>query len=430
MIYLIMNFTLFHADKNALAKKSFINETESNKSDTLQNINEEIEPVAGPSNPMPITENINEYELNDSDSENNVSIYDDALPIAENINEYTFDSEWENDINESLTLLGKNMINPALTYMLEYSDLSQNQIMQLIKHNKDESCKTVSKNIKDTTKRDIYIELAKPDDKSILTFPENCEQVLKSVESQSMKDTCISKENMVDELISSSPESDNLTQVKPLENNVKPSNITITSDVSNLDKRISDKYSLAQKSNNVIRIDTSESDSDDFVEIQDVPVHDMNTSRNTTKKKDIEVTFKIDKKLEDDIFTDIFREMNKEKVISVSSEQEQYVDMINGEQQTQLISENSNEDTLILDTLYEEPIKEKTKIKLPENIELSKNILDDEDIIFNSENSSKSIEHNTDTPTQVKPLDECIQKKSQVLPTNKKDLIELKVSLL
>ncbi|KAG5340120.1 ERCC5 protein, partial [Acromyrmex heyeri] len=425
---------IYISDKNALAKKSITNETEPNKSDTLQNVNEEIEPVAGPSNPMPIVENINEYELNDSDSENNVSIYDDALPIAENINEYTFDSEWEseNDINESLTLLEKN---PALTYMLEYSDLSQNQIMQLIKRNKDESRKTVSKNIKDTTKKDIYTELAKPDDKSVLTFPENCEQVLKSVESQSMKDACIPKENMADELISSSPESDNLTQVKPLENNVETSNITITSDVSSLDKEIiSDKHYLAPKFNNVIRIDTSESDSDDFIEIQDVPIHDMNISRNTTKKKDIEITFKIDKELEDDIFTDIFREVNKEKIIPVSPEQEQFVDMINGEQQTQLISENSSgrEDTLILDTIYEESIREKTKTKLPENIELSKNILDGEDITCDSENSSKSIEHSTDTPTRVNPLDECtekIQNKPQVLPTNKEDLIELKEQL-
>ncbi|XP_018367514.1 PREDICTED: DNA repair protein complementing XP-G cells homolog isoform X2 [Trachymyrmex cornetzi] len=421
---------IYISDKNALAKKSVANETEANESYTLQNVNEEIEPVAGPSNPMPIVENINEYELNDSDSENNVLIYDDPLPIAENINEYTFDSEWEseNDTNESLTLLEKNMINPALMYMLEYSDLSQNQIMQLIKRNKDESRKTVSKNIEDTAKRDICIELAKLDDKSVSTFPENCKQVLKSVESQSMKDACIPKENLADELISSSPESDNLTQVKPLENNIKTS--SITSDVSSLDKGIiSNKHSLAPKSNNVIRIDTSESDSDDFVEIQDVPIHDMNISRNTTNKKDIEITFKIDKKLEDDIFTDIFRKVNKEKVIPVNPEQEQFVDMVNGEQQTQLISENSSENTLILDTIYEESIREKTKTKLPENIELSKNIVDDEDIICDSENSSKSIEHSMDTPTQVNPLDECIQKKPQVLPTNEEDLIELKGQL-
>lgn len=424
-----MNFTLFHADKNALAKKSVTNEIELNKSDMLQDVNEEIEPVAGPSNPMPIVENINEYELNDSDSENSVSIYDDALPIAENISEYTFDSDWEseNDINESLTLLGKNRINPALTYMLEYSDLSQNQIMQLIQRNKDESRKTISKNINDTTKRDIYIELAKQDDKSILTFPENCEQVLKSVESQSMKDACIPKENMAAELILSSPESDNLTQVKPLENNVKTSNIT--SNVSSLDKGIiSDKHSLVSKSNDVIQIDTSDSDSDNFIEIQDVPIHDMNISRNIMKKKDIEITFKIDKKLEDDIFADIFRKVNKEKVVPVSLEQEQFVDTINRERQTQLISENSSKDSLILDTIYEESIREKTKIELPENIELNKNIPDDEDRVRDSENSSESIEHSTDTPTRVNPLDECIQEKPQVLPTNKEDLIELKVS--
>ncbi|XP_018400352.1 PREDICTED: DNA repair protein complementing XP-G cells [Cyphomyrmex costatus] len=422
---------IYISDKNALATKSVTNEPESNKSDTLQYVNEEIEPVAGPSNPMRIVENINEYELSDSNSEDNISIYDDALPIAENISEYTFDSEWEseNDVNESLRLLGKNMINPALTYMLEYSGLSQNEIMQLIKRTKDESHKTVSKNIKDTAEKDVRIELAKItklDDK--LTFPENCEQVLKSVESQSEreKDVCSFEENMTDELISSSPESDNLTQVKPLESNDKTSNITITCDIS--DEEIVDEHSLTVKSNkNVIQVDTSDSDSDDFIEIQDVPIHDMNISRNVTKKEDIEITFKIDKKPEDDIFADIFIKTNKEEVRPVNSKQEPFVDTINGDEQTQLISENYNKDSA-LDIIYEESIKEKTKTELLDNIELNENIPDDEDKIRVDENSSKSIEQDN-TDTRINSLDENIQEKPQVLPTNKEDLIELKGQL-
>lgn len=432
-------------DKNTLAKKSVANESEADK--TLQDANEQVESVAGPSNPVSIMENISEYELNyDSGSETDISVYDDdnddALPIAENINEYTFDSDWEseNDINESLALLGKSVTNPALTYMVEHSGLSQNQIMHLIKRNKDESHKIASKRIKE----DICVESAqvttKPcssmDDESILKFSENGQQVSKFVESRSMKDARMSKENMADELIPFSQESDNFTRVKQLKNNTKTSlNITdVTSDISSLDKkRIFDERSPATKSNDIIQIDlASDSDSDDFIEIQDVPTHDMNISRNVTKKKDIEITFKSDKKLEDDLFADIFLEVNKEEV--VPEEQEQSVDTINGEYQTQLISENSNnlEDSF-LDTISEESIeeKEKTEIELLESaFQLGKNISNDKDKIYDLDNSNKSIKgDNTDTSTQDDSLHECIQEKPKVLPIAKEDLIELKEQL-
>jgi len=426
-------YIISHADKNALAKKSVANESEKDKSDALQIADEQVEPVAGPSNPMPIVENINEYELNESDSETDLPIYDDALSLAENVNEYTFDSDWEseNDINESLALLAKNMTNPALTYMLEYSGLSQNQIMQLIKF-KDENHQIVNNGIKAVAKEDICVELAKVtkpiDDKSMLTFPENSKQVLKSVEIQSMKDARMPKENITDELISSSSESGNLTQVKLLKNNAKISNV---SNISSLNERVRfDKRFPAVKTNNVTQIETSDSDSDDFIEIQDVPIHDMNISRNITKKKDIEVTFKSDKNLKNDIFADIFEKMNKEEVLPMIPEQEQFVNMINGEHQIQLISENNNNlKDSFLNTTFEESIERKTKTELPENIQLNKNVSNDEDKIYNTENSSKSIEQdNTDTPTRVNSLHEYVQEKPKVLPINEEDLIELKVN--
>jgi len=382
---------------------------------------------------MPIIENINEYELNESDSETDLSIYDDALSLAENINEYTFDSDWEseNDINESLPLLTKNITNPALTYILEYSGLSQNQIMQLIKFNKDENHQIVNNSIKAVAKEDICIELAKVakpiDDKSMLTFPKNCKQVLKSVETQSMKDARMPIKNITDELISSSSELDNLTQVKLLKNNTKISNaFNILS--SNKGIRF-DKRFPAVKTNNVTQIETSDSDSDDFIEIQDVPIHDMNISRNITKKKDIEVTFKSDKNLEDDIFADIFEKMNKKEVVPMIPEQEQFVNMINSEHQIQLVSENSNNlKDSFLNTTFEESIERKTKTELPENIQLSKNISNNEDKIYNIENSSKSIEQDNRNTTRVNSLHEYVQEKPKVLSINEEDLIELKVN--
>lgn len=423
---------LFHADKNSLATKSVTSESEGDKSDTLQDANEEVEPVAGPSNPMSIAENINEYELNDSDNETDVSMNDDSLPIVENINEYTFDSDWEseNDINESLALSEKSISNPALTFMLEYSGLSQDQIMHIIKRNKNKNHETASKSV-NAAANDICIELAettKPVDKSMSTLPENCEKILESMDSQSIKDVCTAKDNIAIESIPSSPESDNLAEIEPLKDNAETLNV-ITSDISSSNKTIiHEECSSATKSDDVIQIDTSDSDSDDFIEIQDVPIYDMNISKNITKKKDIEITFKSDKKPEEDIFADIFEKIYEKEAL-INPEQIQSTDTINSEQQVQLISENSNNlKDNILDTIFEEPIKEEANAELPENIQLSENMPNDEDKILDTQNSDKSIEK--DMPAQVSPLRECTQEKPVVLPTNKEDLTELKVNSL
>jgi len=95
----------------------------------------------------------------------------------------------------------------------------------------------------------------------------------------------------------------------------------------------------------------------------------------------------------------------------------------------QLISENNNLKDSFLNTSFEESIERKTKTELSENIQLSENISNDEDKIYNTENSSKSIEQdNTDTPTRVNSLHEYVQEKPKVLPINEEDLIELKVN--
>lgn len=399
----------------------------------MQEKNEEVEPVAGPSNPTPIAENINEYELSDSDSEADIAIYDDSLPIVENINEYTFDSDWEseNDVNESLALARKDTTNPALAYMLEYSGLSQNQIMHFIKNKKsdtDKNHKTASKSIKAVAKNIFkeFAEVTKPtDDESMLTLPDNCEKVL---ESQSIKDVRSAKESMAIESIPSSPESDDLAEVEPLKDNTETLNI-ITSDVSSSEGIIFEECSPVAKSNDVTQIDTSDSDTDDFIEIQDVPIHDMNISKNIMKKKDIEITFRSNKKPEDDIFADIFE--NKEGVSVMSPKQIHFADTANGEDRAQFISENSNNlKDNILDTIPEEPSKEETKTELSEIIQLNENMSNDEDkILDTTQSSDKLIERdNVDIPTQVSPPHECTQEKPAVLPINKEDLTELKVN--
>ncbi|XP_036150142.1 DNA repair protein complementing XP-G cells homolog isoform X2 [Monomorium pharaonis] len=428
---------IYVSDKNSLATKSVANELEE-KVDTLRDVNEQIEPLAGPSNSTSIVENINEYELNDSDDEANV-------PIYENINEYTFDSDWEseNDINKSSTLVSKNTMNPALTYMLEYSGLSQNQIMHLIKRNKNESHKNTRKSIK---VNDIYTELTQVaksiDNNTILSLSENCEQVLKSIESQNMRDVCTPKENLAIESIQSSP--DNLAKVKLLQSDAKTfSNVTVTSSefrhTSSLDKKIvfeERSPASSTKSNDVKHVDASDSDSDDFIEVQDVPMYDINISRNITRKKDIEITIESDKKLEDDMFADIFEKVNNDEVISIRPEQKQFVDIINGKNPIQIISENSNNlKDSFLDTISQESIKGETKIELSERTRqdeyLNKDMSNDENNLHEVQNSNKSIERDiTDTIVRVNP-NKCIQEKlvESVLPINKADLIELKEQL-
>lgn len=65
--------TYHFRDKNTLAKKFVNNESEVDKDDTLQNMNEKTDSITGPSNHVPIVEDMNEYELNNSDDD--ISMY-------------------------------------------------------------------------------------------------------------------------------------------------------------------------------------------------------------------------------------------------------------------------------------------------------------------------------------------------------------------
>ncbi|KAL0127554.1 hypothetical protein PUN28_003078 [Cardiocondyla obscurior] len=442
---------IYISDKNALATKSVANESEVDESDMLQGTKEEIEPVAGPSKPTSIVENINEYELNDSDSEVDVPLSDNFTPIAENINEYTFDSDWEsendindtndvndtsdmNDINELLALSKKNKANPALMYMLEYSGLSHNQIMNLIKRNKNENHKPTGKQVKVDVK-DIYIEPEETSEsinekKLTEESPENYEKV-NIVELQSVKDVCTTKENIESiESVPSSPESDNLVTIESLKDNAEILNVVTTNILNSDEGPTLEKYSPAVKSNDVVQIDTSDSDSDDFIEIQDVPIPDMNVSKGVTKKKDIEITFTSDEKPEDDMFADIFENKFEKKVTPISPEKVEIkrIDTINGQHQTQSISDNDdiNLKGKILDTILEESINEETKIELPESTYLNdvKQSTSNDESKLDTQNSDKS-----DTVTQINSSHETTREKPVILPTNKGDLTELKEQL-
>lgn len=466
----------------------------------LQNVNEEVEPIAGPSDHMPIVEDINEYELSDSDDDINMPIHDFSF-ITSDVNKNAFDSDRESeiDINESLISLdesSKNITNPALVYLSEYSGLSQNQIMHLMKYNKDQSrkTKTTGKDVK-VHEKNTNSELTEDKNptiaKSVVALPDNYMEVSKSIESQNMQNACTTNDNMIIELISSNMESDNFTKEELLKNNTEILEHVVTSNVTSSDKSIrfekhsfsptkfsgnttielispnvksdnfkekslknnaetldvtsnvtisidksrrSEEHSSPTKSDDnmnvelISTIQTDTSDSDDFIEIQDVPIPDVEIlQKNITKKENVEITFKPDEKLEDDIFADIFEKVDKNIDLPTSLEQTQSVNE-NDKHRMPLISEDNNLKTSLLDTIPEEMIIEKAEIKSLENTQLIENISNDEDKMHDSQDSNNLIEKtNMNLLTQDDTCNEYIQEKRTVLPTNEEDLIELKV---
>lgn len=374
---------------------------------------------------------MNEYKLNDdSDDDADVYIYNDSMSIAENVNEYTFDSDWESecDANESLALLsekylGTSKTNPALTYMMEYSGLSQKQIVHLLKHNKDESA---SKNVKD-----ISLGLAEDEkmasNKQELGFSENCEKASKFAQLQiRAQDTRMTNNDTTDELISSEQKLD--VEIEPSKD-TEMSEVTVTSNTANLDNETTlEKHSSSvAKFNDEIQIDSSDTDSDDFIEIQDVPIPDVEIPKDIVKKN-IEITFKSDEKPEEDMFADIFEETNKNGV-TPTNRLEQLLPNTNSECKTPLISEDSNNvKSSLSDTIPEGPLTEETEIKSLENTSLIKNAANDEDKAHNSQSPNEPIERNkTSLLAQENSFNECVQEKPVILPENEEDLIELKV---
>lgn len=435
-------------DKNTLAKNS--NESEADKADgTLQNANEKIESIAGPSNHASIIEDINEYELMDSDEDINVPIHDDFSFISNDINKNAFDSDKESeiDINESLASLDKKHLsktksNPALAYLLEYSGLSQNQIMHLMKYNKNKNhkTKTVSKNAKMHEKK-TNSELTKGKTpaiaKSILTFPENCMEISKSVKSQNMLNACSTNDNMIVKLISSNVKADDFTKEESLKNNAEALDVPTSNVISTVNKSLMSEECSSIKSNNNTRVelistvqtDTSDSDSDDFVEIQDVPIPYMGRLEKNIIEN-VEIAFKTNEKLEDDIFADIFKKADKnesknEDLLTSCSKQIQSVNE-NGKHRMPLISEDNNLKINLLDTTPEELIIEKTEIKSLENTQLVENISNDEGKVHSHDFNNLIKKNNIELSTQNN-CNEDMQEKIAVLPTNKEDLIKLKV---
>lgn len=190
------------------------------------------------------------------------SIPEETKSVLENINEYDLDNEWDSDIEiidrpvdspcvkkffGKTTL--KNTMNPALAYMIEHSGLPQDQILALIKQGN-----------KDAHNRSTNDKKSKQ--KSLIT--EDLEAELIEIKQ---------------EIIESPPQTPPRTPEK-----------AATSEQS---------FTSPPEKSTVL---SSDSDSDDFVEVNDVPILPA-----VTEKK-LEIIIESSQKLneEDDIFADVF----------------------------------------------------------------------------------------------------------------------------
>ena len=289
--------------------------------------------TVGSSKAVRICDDINEYELND-DWDSDVEITD--------INNFEFtgvssDTESEVESNESQFLSKKyfkqDTANPALTYMLEYSGLTEKQILSLLEKNNREANKDVENVSKIPQVDSLETEQSKNKSNSL-----NVDQII-SVSENSKEETNKDDENMskisqietleaeqsenksnslnVEHLISAfenntkdtEHDSTNVKSIDASRSKLSESN-TDTNIPSIKAANISNKTQVGSK--NTITVSSTDSDTDDFLEIEDVPIPNIATATNKYVPQNIQITFKSDEKVKDDMFADVFETHDSE----------------------------------------------------------------------------------------------------------------------
>lgn len=329
---------LYIIDKNAYLKDN--DDISSNSKSIQNNENRMDEITVGSSKAVRICDDINEYELDD-DWDSDVEITD--------INNFEFtgvssDTESEVESNESQFLSKKyfkqDIANPALTYM-EYSGLTEKQILSLLEKNNREANKSV-KNVSKMPQVDS-LKAERSENKSnslnidhLISISEN------SKEETNKGDENISKIPQVDSLEAEQSENkSNSLNVEHLisasENNTKDTEHDSTN-VKSIDAsrsklcesntdtnvpsikaaNISNKTQVESKNTTIVS--STDSDTDDFLEIEDVPIPNIANATNKYVPQNIQITFKSDEKVEDDMFADVFEthdsELNADSVPS------------------------------------------------------------------------------------------------------------------
>ncbi|XP_026669038.1 DNA repair protein complementing XP-G cells homolog isoform X2 [Ceratina calcarata] len=290
---------IYISDKNALKS----NDVDSSSASS-QNIDNKVdECVAGPSKLPSIIEDMDEYALNDWDSDDEI--------IDVNSFEFTRDtsSDTEPEIESNRLQIKKYsgrdiMSNPALTYMLEYSGLTEKQIHVLLEQKSKE----------DISKVKEKSSSHKKEHEGLITQSEECKNadmtdVTKSI---TIEDSTLSCEGDAKSVSHDSTDVKEATPAPELEFDATPVTTAVSKEVQ------------AESKDTVMS--STESDSDDFIEIEDAPVPKTDASiEKCISQQNIQITFRSDEKIEDDMFADIFNTPNSESDVQTSSQSTQAV---------------------------------------------------------------------------------------------------------
>lgn len=392
---------IYISDKNAYFKNK--NNVNSNNENVQNNEHEIDKVIAGPSKSTSIRDDINEYELND-DWDSDIEITAKNKFTSEKNN----DTESETESRESRTLskkyLKSNISNPALTYMLEYSRLTEKQIHALLENN-GEMCKNVENASRISEQTDSH-KIDNCDDKSNFLNAQN-------LNPESENENCTNVE-LIDE--------SKILSETNTETNINLSPIKIAN--------ISNEAQFESKTETIIS--STDSDSDDFVEIKDIPASKENTIvNNYVSQQSIQITFKSDEKVEDDMFADIFETSNNK----LNLDKETSKNKITFEKEVVESTENQIKDNQLFNAKKFDNINKQSDIDIDPNIlntnvQLKENQIENKTNIEKMTNVSKNNVENTNIKdnTNINALSNPIEKISPI-PMNENKLLSLQAQL-
>ncbi|XP_076657334.1 rad2 superfamily protein mus201 [Halictus rubicundus] len=412
------------SDKNAYIK-NISNNSNPNDQEVVTDKDEAEEPVPGTSKDVPISENMNEYELDDEwDSDVEITATTRSKsPVEESSNDSYFTTAWKESQPPSKKYFGKHTINPALSYMLEYSGLTEGQICTLLEQRSKEG----GKGSQNTVKTSLQFDLLRT----------------KSGNSKDNEDS----EDFTEVGTTEAIEPLSTSEVGFSESNVQSDDNLSSVTISKASKIESDVVTV---------ISSTDSDSD-FIEIADVPTVDFGGSeiKKSTSQQAIEITLRSDQTIEDDMFADVFGAPNTESKIdeveatsenvSISSELFEIVEQTSPDRSEML-------ETAVLEETIVKTIEEKVKDQSPttktddietlkvtdndtdnnnvKNVDTQLENIEEIDSTDNANDSSQknaeiiSMEDNANTSTSITDLSNV-----SPLPVNEDELLSLKARL-
>ncbi|XP_023246199.1 DNA repair protein complementing XP-G cells homolog [Copidosoma floridanum] len=211
-----------------------------------------------------------------------------SASVINDINAYDLDEEWNSDEgfetthNESPQLtknnIPKSVMNPALAYMLENSGFTRDQIVKIVEQrkqnqaNSDTASSTASSKKERKKKKSLRLSVTK---KRKLSFDV---QLSKKKQETAEEPTAV--------IVESSSESEDFEEVTE----------KITSKGKSVENEVYDR---------TITKESSDDESDDFIEVQDVPIPEVSAVKKP-QNVGLQIMINAEKDLEDDIFADIF----------------------------------------------------------------------------------------------------------------------------